>query len=158
MRYMSLVLVAFLMSGCISKLAENEAEKTLDYGMTNSKKVEIKNSETSRTIITMTYLNPIAHDLITQESEKFVVGTYVTSKTGTGTPATLSKFLVNGSAENVSVTPLAADAEVLKLIPSTNAWAKYVLVQAPKTEKLKMELSFENDRSEKVLATFQKDY
>lgn len=158
MRYMSLVLVSFLMWGCASKLAENEGEKTLDYGMTHSKKIEIINSETSKTFVTVMYVNPINHELVTQESEKFIVGTYKATGDGTFDTISLSKFKVNGSDENVTVTPLEANAPLLKLIASVNAWTHYVLVQAPKTEDVKMEISFENDHSQRVSATFRKDF
>ncbi|WP_041957028.1 hypothetical protein [Sulfurospirillum arsenophilum] len=158
MRYFAMVLVAFLMSGCASKLAHDEGEKTLDYSMANSKKIEIKNSETSKTFVTITYLNPINHELITQESEKFIVGTYMATGNGSFDKVELSGFQVNGSDENVTVTPLAQDASVLKLVSSVNAWTNYVLVQAPKTEEIKMEISFENDHSARVTVKFQKDY
>jgi len=158
MRYISLVVVAFLMVGCASKLSENESEKTLDYSVTNSKKIEIINSKTSKTFVTITYLNPINHDLVTQESEKFIVGTYKATGDGAFDKIMLSKFKVNGDDENLTITQLNLDAPILKLITSANAWTNYVLVQAPKTEQVKMEISFENDQSQRVSATFQKDF
>lgn len=158
MRYISMVLTLFLLSGCASKLSENESEKTLDYGMANSKKIEIQNSETSKTFVLITYLNPIHHELVTQESEKFVVGTYKATGDGAFDRVTLSKFKVNGSDENLSITPLAQDAPILKLISTSNAWTNYVLIQAPKTEEIKMEISFENDQSQRVSTTFRKDF
>jgi hypothetical protein len=158
MRYISLVVAAFLMVGCASKLSENESEKTLDYSVTNSKKIEIINSKTSKTFVTITYLNPINHDLVTQESEKFIVGTYKATGDGAFDTINLLKFKVNGKDENLTVTQLSQDAPLLKLITSANAWTNYVLVQAPKTEEIKMEISFENDQSQRVSATFRKDF
>ncbi|KFL34887.1 MULTISPECIES: hypothetical protein [unclassified Sulfurospirillum] len=158
MRYIAMTLIVFLISGCASKLSENESEKTLDYGMANSKKIEIKNSETSKTFVLITYLNPIQHELITQESEKFVVGTYKATGDGAFDKAILSKFKVNGSDANLSITPLSQDAPILKLISTSNAWTNYVLVQAPKTDEIKMEISFENDQSQRVSTTFRKDF
>jgi len=158
MRYISMVLIVFLMAGCASKLSENDGEKTLDYGMTHSKKIEITNSETSKTFVTITYLNPIKDELVTQESEKFIVGTYKATGDGAFDKIMLSKFKVNGSDDNITVTPLEQNASLLKLIASANAWTNYVLVQAPKTEQVKMEISFENDHSGKVSATFRKDF
>ncbi len=158
MRYALMVLVVLMMNGCASKLTEDQHEKLMDYGMANSKKIEIKNSETSKTFVTVTYLNPINHELVTQESEKFIVGTYTATGDSTFDKVTLSNFQVNGTDENVSVTPLNQDAPLLKLVSSANAWTHYVLVQAPKTEEIKMEISFENDRSERVAVKFRKDY
>lgn len=158
MRYIAMICVLFFISGCASKLAENEAEKSLDYGMANSKKVEIKNSETSKTFVIITYLNPINHERITQEREKFIVGTYKASGDGAFEKVALTGFKVNESDEGVSVTPLLQDDPLLKLVSSANAWTHYVLVQAPKTEKIKMEISFESDPSKRVKVGFQKDY
>lgn len=158
MRYLAVILVAFLMSGCVSKLADNEGEKTLDYSMANSKKIEIKNSETSKTFVIITYLNPINHELVTQESEKFIVGTYKASGDSSFEKVTLSSFQVNGSDENITVEPLHKDSPLLKLVPTANTWTNYVLVQAPKTDEIKMEISFENDLSQRVSVKFQKDF
>ena len=158
MRYVLMVLVAWMMSGCASKLADDQHEKLMDYGMANSKKIEIKNSETSRTFVTITYLNPIEHELVDQESEKFIVGTYMATGDGAFEKISLSGFKVNSSDENVTVTPLNQNAPLLKLISSLNAWTNYVLVQAPKTEDFNMEISFENDQSARVSVKFQKDY
>ncbi|MBP1680518.1 MAG: hypothetical protein H6Q35_857 [Proteobacteria bacterium] len=158
MRYLAVILVAFLMSGCVSKLADNEGEKTLDYSMANSKKIEIKNSETSKTFVIITYLNPINHELVTQESEKFIVGTYKASGDSSFEKVTLSGFQVNGSDENITVEPLHKDFPLLKLVPTANTWTNYVLVQAPKTDEIKMEISFENDPLQRVSVKFQKDF
>lgn len=158
MRYLAVILVAFLMSGCVSKLADNEGEKTLDYSMANSKKIEIKNSETSKTFVIITYLNPINHELVTQESEKFIVGTYKASGDSSFEKVTLSGFQVNGSDENITVEPLHKDSPLLKLVSTANTWTNYVLVQAPKTDEIKMEISFENDLSQRVSVKFQKDF
>ena len=158
MQYGLMVLVVLILQGCATKLADDQHEKLMDYGMFNSKKIEIKNSETSKTYVTITYLNPISHELITQESEKFIVGTYRATGDGSFEKVTLSGFKVNGSDENLTVTPLPQEAPLLKLVSSTNAWTNYVLVQAPKTEQIKMEFSFENDQSKRVTTNFQKDY
>lgn len=75
-RFMGIALISFSMFGCASKLVDAENEKVLDYSMTNSKKLEIVNSATSKTFVTVTYLNPLTHEDVNQESEKFIVGTY----------------------------------------------------------------------------------
>lgn len=158
MRYGLMVLVVLMIQGCATNLVDNQHEKLMDYGMSNSKKVEIKNSETSKTFVTITYLNPINHELVTQESEKFIVGTYMATGDGSFEKTTLSHFKINGSDANITVTPLSQDAPVLGLISSLNAWTNYVLVQAPKTEQVKMEFSFESGPSQQVITKFQKDY
>lgn len=158
LRYGLIALCALLLSGCASKLLDAEDEKVLDYSMTNSKKIEIINSPTSKTFITITYLNPLMHEDVSQESEKFVVGTYMATGEGTFNKTTLSGFQINHMHENVKVTPLEHDSPLLKLVPFANAWTSYVLVESPKTEKLKMEISFESDQTQRVSVTFQKDF
>lgn len=156
-RFMGIALISFSMFGCASKLVDAENEKVLDYSMTNSKKLEIVNSATSKTFVTVTYLNPLTHEDVNQESEKFIVGTYLATGDGPTLPMMLQNFKINGQ-KALSVTPLEQGDLLLKLVPSSNGWTKYVLVEAPKTETIKMEISFENDRSQRVSATFQKDF
>jgi hypothetical protein len=158
MRYIMGVCLMFLISGCASKLADNASEKVLDYGMTNSKKIEIKHSETSKTFVVITYLNPLNHPLITQKNEQFIVGTYRATGDEGGGKTTLSSFAVNGKSEEVRVTPLEKDNPLLTLVSSSNAWTDYVLVEAPYTSTIKMELSFETDHLKRVSVAFQKDY
>lgn len=157
-KYALVALSALVITGCASKLADAEGEKVLDYGMTNSKKIEIINSPTSKTFVTITYLTPIQHEAITQDTEKFIVGTYMATGDGTYDKIRLSGFSVNGVYEDVKVTPLEHDNPLLRLVSSSNAWASYVLVESPKTEKIKMEISFESDQSQRVSVTFEKDY
>jgi len=158
LNYALVALSSLMIMGCASKLADLESEKVLDYGVTNSKKIEIINSPTSKTFVTITYLNPIEDEVVTQDTEKFIVGTYLATGNGADEKMKFSGYMVNGSEEGVIVTPLSNDDPLLKLIASANLWTNYVLVESPKTDKLKMEFSFENGHSGKVSATFEKDY
>ncbi|MDD2382981.1 MAG: hypothetical protein PHN18_02190 [Sulfurospirillaceae bacterium] len=161
MKYSSIVMMfSLVFLGCSSKpLASFENEKLLDFGMVNSKKIELLNDKDSKTYFTVTYLNPIKHELInSQESEQFIIGTYVATGEGTTRSMELSNFEVNDSNESISVTKLEKDAPLLTLISSSNPWTEYLLVEAPYHKEHKMKLSFENDRSEKVSVTFQKDF
>jgi len=158
MRYVVAVFLLFLMSGCASKLAHNESEKVLDYGMTHSKKIEIKHSETSRTFVVITYLNPLNHTLVTQESEKFIVGTYMATGEAVSTKTMLQSFAINKKQDDVKVRTLAKDDPLLTLVSSANAWTDYLLVEAPYSDTINMEISFEIDHSQRVSVTFRKDY
>ncbi|MDD3344299.1 MAG: hypothetical protein PHR87_12080 [Sulfurospirillaceae bacterium] len=157
----SFVMILLLMFwGCSSKtLVHSEHEKLLDFGMANSKKVEILGENNAKAYFTITYLNPMKDTLINpQESEKFIVGTYVATGNEKEQSIKLSNFKVNGSSANVNVTKLEKDAPLLSLISSANPWTEYLLIEAPYTKKHKMKLSFENDHSVKVSADFQKDF
>jgi len=158
LKYAFVAVSSLMITGCTSKYADIESEKVLDYGVTNSKKIEIVNSPTSKTFVTITYLNPIQHEAVTQDTEKFIVGTYLATGNGANDKMKFSGYTVNGSKEGVKVTPLSQDNPLLKLVASSNIWTSYILVESPKTDKIKMQLSFESDHSGTVSATFEKDY
>lgn len=153
-------MLGWLFLGCSSSYDTLQVanEQMLDFGMANSKKIQIVNSPTSKTYITITYLNPIKHELLNNDSEKFIVGSYMATGENEMQKVALSNFAINGKKEETKVSPLDKDAELLKLISSSNPWSDYLLVEAPFTEKIDMNISFENDHSKKVLTKFRKDY
>lgn len=157
---MCLVAFSLVIAGCSSKTYTHvENDKLLDFGMANSKKVELRNADNTKTYVTVTYLNPIKHELINPtDTEKFVVGTYLATGEAKVQPVVLSNFAVNGSDENITVTKLDSNASYLSLIASANPWTEYLLIEAPYTSTRNMKISFENDRSEKVSVTLQKDF
>jgi len=160
MRYIFVVMLGWLFLGCSSSYdaLHVESEKVLDFGMANSKKLEITNSPTSKTYITITYLNPIKHEFIKNDSEKFVVGSYVATGENEVQKVVLSNFAINGKKEEIKVSPLDKDAEILKLISSSNPWSDYLLIESPLVKDINMTISFENDHSKRVSAKFRKDY
>lgn len=162
MKYASFFLSVVLLTGCSYKefTAHQHSEKTLDFGMVNSKKIELveENSEIKSYII-VTYLNPISDPLITQENEKFLIGIYTTAKDQSTPKVKLKNFTVNGLlVESSHVRELPFNDPLLGLISSAHPWAEYLLVEAPKTNKIDMLISFENDHSKRVTVSFQKDY
>lgn len=161
MKYTFLILTSlFLFSGCASSVdaLHVENEKVLNFGMANSKKVEIINSNTSKTYVIITYLNPIEHELITKDTEKFIVGTYLATGDDSENQVELSNFEINGVREGIKVSVLDKDAPLLKLVSSSNPWARYILVESPLSEEIDMKFSFESDHSKRVSAVFRKDY
>ena len=160
MRYSVLGLLALLFVGCSSSYdaLQVENEKVLDYGMANSKKIEIVNSQTSKTYIIVTYLTPINHELVIKDTEKFIVGSYTATGEHELEKMTLSNFKVNGKKEEIKVSPLDKNAEILKIVSSSNPWADYILVESPLVSDINMTISFENDHSVMVSAKFRKDY
>jgi len=162
MRYVFLVALAWLIVGCSSKQpdASIEKDKMLNFGMTNSKKVEIIHASSKvKTFVTITYLNPIKHELITNEKEQFVVGTYMATGEESTPKVTLANFEVNTlPKEEIKVTPLSFDNPLLSIVSSSNPWTDYVLVEAPKTDDINMTIRFENDQSSSVSVMFRKDF
>ena len=162
MRYAFLLVVCALIVGCASKQpdASLENDKMLNFGMANSKKLEIINPHSkAKTYVLVTYLNPIKHELITGNFEQFVIGTYMATGEEATPKVALANFEVNNlPKEEIRVTPLPYDSPLLTLISTSNPWTDYILVEAPKTKSLDMTIRFENDHSGKVSASFQKDY
>ncbi len=162
MRYVFLVALTWLFLGCASKQpdASVENDKMLNFSMANSKKVELSHpSSPSKTFVTITYLNPIKHELITQAREQFIVGTYMATGEQSLPKVLLANFEINDSPkEEIKITPLAFGHPLLSLISSANPWTDYLLVEAPISEKIEMTIRFENDLSSSVSVTFRKDY
>lgn len=162
MKYASLLLFLVLFAGCSYKNfpAHQEGEKTLDFGMVNSKKIELVQSDSKvKTYVVITYLNPIKHPLITQEREKFLIGTYQTTGEYQSNSVFLKNFTINELTQGeLFIQKLSYDNPLLSLVSSANPWMEYLLVEAPKSDKIEMLMGFETDRSKRVSVTFQKDY
>lgn len=162
MRYVFLVALVWLIVGCSSKQPDTsiEKDKMLNFGMANSKKVEISHASSKvKTFVTVTYLNPIKHELITNEKEQFVVGTYMATGEESIPKVVLANFEVNSlPKEEITVTPLGFDNPLLSIISSANPWTDYLLVEAPKTDDINMTIRFENDQSSGVSVMFRKDF
>jgi len=162
MRYAFLLVFGVLILGCSSKQpdASLENDKLLNFGMANSKKLELINPDSkAKTYVLVTYLNPIKHELITGDYEQFIVGTYMATGEEAIPKVALANFEVNTlPKEEIKVSKLPFDSPLLKLISSSNPWTDYILVEAPKTDDINMTIRFENDHSGRVSAKFQKDY
>ncbi len=162
MRYMLGVLSLFLIFGCSSKQPDVQAEeeKVLNFGMTQSKKIEMIDTTTqAKTFITITYLQPLKHPLIDQNKEQFIVGVYHMDGVSEAFKTPLKNFSINAiPKESIHVTSLKSDSPLLELVSSSNPWTQYLLVEAPKVDQIDMTIEFESGRSQKVSAKFRKDY
>ena len=162
MRYMLAILGVVLFVGCSSKApdVQVEKEKVLNFGMANSRKIEITEGSTqAKTFVTITYLQPLKHELVNNNKEQFIVGIYYMNGVSEASKAKLHNFTINAIAkENIHVNPLASDSPLLSLVSSSNPWTEYLLVEAPKVDQIDMTIGFESGQSQKVSATFRKDY
>jgi hypothetical protein len=162
MRYVFLLVVCALIVGCSSKQPDVglENDKMLNFGMANSKKLELFNPHSNaKTYVVITYLNPIKHALITGKYEQFIVGTYMATGEEALPKVALANFEINNfPKEEIKVSKLSFDSPFLTLVSSANPWTDYLLVEAPISDTIDMTISFENDRSSRVSASFQKDY
>lgn len=162
MKYAVAIVIVGLLTGCATKQTDAKVhnDTMLNFSVANSKKIElIDPSTTAKTYVMITYLNPIKHALITQESEKFIVGTYMATGEQSTPLVKLANFEVNQlPKEEIKVKHLTFEDPLLALISSANPWTDYLLVEAPKTEDINMTISFENDQLRRVSATFRKDY
>lgn len=160
MKYVLVALFLGLVLGCSQKQPDAHLmrESMLNFSISNTKKIELGEGQ-NRSYITITYLNPIAHELITQEREKFIVGSYGASGAREIPKIALANFEINGlSKEEIRVRKVLFGDPLLSLIPSANPWTEYLLIEAPKTQEIQMMIRFENDQFSQVSVNFQKDY
>lgn len=162
MRYALALLSLLLFVGCSAKQPDEkvETDKLLNFGMTQSKKIEIlENATRAKTYVTITYLHPLKHDSVDKEKEQFVVGVYYMSGVTELSKTTLRNFTINDKANaDIRVVPLSSDSALLKLVSSSNPWSDYVLVETAKMDDIDMTIGFENGQSQRVSAAFRKDY
>ena len=162
MKYAVAIVIVGLLTGCATKQPNERVhnDTMLNFSVANSKKIElIDPSSTAKTYVMITYLNPIKHELITQESEKFIIGTYMATGEQSIPFVKLANFEVNQlPKEEIKVKHLTFEHPLLALVSSANPWTDYLLVETPKTNDINMTISFENDQLRRVSATFQKDY
>ena len=162
MRYALALLSLLLLVGCSSKQPDQKAQtdKLLNFGMTQSKKIEIlENATNAKTYVTITYLQPLKHDIVDKEKEQFVVGIYYMTGVSELSKTTLRNFTINSKANaDIRVVPLSSDSTLLKLVSSSNPWSDYLLIETAKIDEIDMTIGFENGQSQRVSVAFRKDY
>jgi len=135
----AIFIFSFLFLGCSQQY--NKYAKPTDIlkeqALTQTKKVLIKDKETIKAFIVVTYINKINHKLAEQneEVEKFIVSVHIPSEESQELYDKIS-FMVN-EKKDYTVTPILNDDKLLEILPVATKWHKYYLVQAPKNHKRK---------------------
>ncbi len=165
MRYIFMIFFSiFFLVGCSYKHSDLYVgiKKTTEQGVANTKKAEIFKDGKIIIFATITYLNSLQDKQIVDKNlEQFVLGIhYVNFGTGEVKKDLKTKdilFKIDGKA-GVSVKKLDPKSPILDVIPASNPWSQYFLVQTPKIDKNLVKFSFEIYPYKEISLNFEKDY
>ncbi len=164
MRYLLLVII-LVFGGCSYKndYSQVSSKKTTEQGVANTKKVSFPKAGKPQIFVTITYLNSIDNrNFVDKNLEQFVVGIHHISMNSKNKHDKILlkdiKFDIDNSGDFVSVEKIKSNDKILGIIPASNPWSQYFLVQAPLINKNFINFSLEIDPYEKVVLGFEKDY
>jgi hypothetical protein len=155
--------VILLFSGCSYKIDYSHVsdKQTSEQGVANTKKMQLPIGKKPKIFVTVTYLNSIINKkFINKNLEQFVVGIHnigLNTKEEKISQKDI-KFFIENSQVGVSVKKLKADDKILNIIPASNPWSSYYLVQTPIIHKDFIKFSFEIHPFSEASLTFEKDY
>ncbi|NOX16475.1 MAG: hypothetical protein GXP61_10745 [Epsilonproteobacteria bacterium] len=164
MKNLLLVLVLFL-GGCSYK-HDNlymSNKKTTEQGVANTKKVSFPKVGKPEIFVTITYLNSIDNKkFVDKKLEQFVVGIHNVSMNAQNKHKKITIkdviFDIGNSDKFTTVKEIPRDAQILSIIPASNPWSQYYLVQTPRIDKNFVNFSLEILPYPKVVLAFEKDY
>ena len=164
MRY-SLILFIFLFSSCSYK--HNSlyvgSKQVTEQSVANTKKTHILENGKIRIFATVTYLDSLKNQKIVDENkEQFVIGLHFVNFSTQETKIDLNRenihFSVEDSTHLLSVKKLKLNSKILKIIPASNPWSQYFLVETNKIDKNSISFSFQVNSYSKKPFTFEKDF
>lgn len=152
-----------LFSGCSykSEYSYGSDKQTSEQSVANTKKTQLPIGKKPKVFVTVTYLNSIKNkNFIDKNLEQFVVGIHNVDLNAKEKKISSKniKFFIENSQMGVSVKKLKADNQILRIIPASNPWSSYYLVQTPIINKDFIKFSFEIHPFSKASLTFEKDY
>jgi len=161
-RYILLVTI-LLFSACSYKSDYSRVSDklTTEQGVANTKKIQLPASGKPKIFVTITYLNSIKNkDFVDKNLEQFVVGIHNIglSEKEMKLSEKEIKFYIGSSVDFASVKKLKANDKILDIVPASNPWSRYYLVQTPKISKNMIKFSFEIHPFPLASLTFEKDY
>ena len=162
MRYILLVVI-LLFSACSYKSDYSKVsnKQTTEQGVANTKKIQLPVSGKPKIFITVTYLNSLKNkDFVDKNLEQFVVGIHNIGLSEKELKQSVKdiKFSINDSADFLSARELKADDKILDIVPASNPWSTYYLVQTPKISKNIIKFIVEIYPFSEASLTFEKDY
>jgi len=136
-KIISLLTIVFLFLGCSTKVNKYKTSSDIlkEQALTLTQKAVIKDDKTIKAFAIVTYINEINHEFVekNEEVEKFVVSIHIPGDEDQKLYKKVD-FRINGKKE-YTVTSLANDDALLKILPAVTLWSKYFLVEAPKDYK-----------------------
>ncbi len=164
MKYIFLVSV-LLLSACSYKHDSLYvgSKKVTEQSVANTKKMQIVKNGKTRIFITVTYLDSFKNQkIVNKDQEQFVVGFHFVSFDGKEIEKNLSpkdlKIDIADSTHLVNIRKLKSNSQILKIIPASNPWSQYFLVQTPRINKNILKFTLQVDSYKKTTLKFEKNY
>ena len=164
MKYVLLVFIMFFNS-CSYKHNNLYVgdKKTTEQSVANTKKSQIMQNHKVKIFITVTYLDFINNQKIVDKTkEQFVVGfhfvNFGTKEVERDLSAKDIKFTIGSKTTLVDVIKLKPKSPILQIIPASNPWSQYFLVQTPKIEKNLIKFTLKIPPYKKISLEFKKNY
>ncbi len=139
------------------------SKKTTEQGVANTKKTQIMKNGKVKIFVTVTYLDSLKNQkIIDKNKEQFVVGFYFVNFGTKEIEKKLSvkdiKFSIEDDTHLVSVKKLKPNSSILQIIPASNPWSQYFLVQTPRIYKNIIKFTLKVDSYKKTVLEFEKNY
>ncbi|MCF6173880.1 MAG: hypothetical protein L3J44_08915 [Campylobacteraceae bacterium] len=164
MKNLLLILVLFL-TACSYKhdslYVSNK--KTTEQGVANTKKVSFPKKGKPKIFVTITYLNSINNKkFVDKKLEQFIIGIHNVGMDENGKHKKITfknlKFKIGKSGDFASVKKIKKNNPILSIIPASNPWSQYYLIETPIINKNFVDFSLEIYPYSKAVLTFEKDY
>lgn len=157
--------VVLLFSGCSYKYNNlyTGDKKITEQSIANTKKSQILRDGKVRIFITVTYLNSLENQkIIDKNKEQFVVGFHFVNLNPEDSTKNLEakdiEFHIGGQSRLVHVQKIKPDSPILQIIPASNPWSQYFLVQTSKIDKNVIKFSLRIFDYKPISLRFTKDY
>lgn len=157
MRYIFVFGLIFLFFGCNSKqkVGYFDEDKISQQAVVNTRKEEISQGE-NRTLLAVTYINPIEKSNIKQNDEQFVINIFTNDEKKLDSLITGASL--NGKTKGISCKKLDINSSLAKLSPTYSKWGRYFLLKAPLQKKKILKLTIQIDKKQRVSLDFLKDF
>ena len=138
-----------LLAGCASKeeqalMEAYETKKSYHQQLQKTEKTQLYDGNSTKALLTATYLNEQNLDEEYNPDEVFVVGVYIDDIEGESFDQEWYSLTLNGSAPK-SIQELAADDPLLKHISFVSEWNHFYIITFPHTSSKSFKLVFESE-------------
>ncbi len=139
------------------------SKKTTEQGVANTKKTQILKNGIIRIFVTVTYLDSLKNQaLVNKNKEQFVIGFHFVNFSTQKTKTDLNKkdiiFTIDNKTDSLSVKKLKSNSKLLQIIPASNPWSQYFLVETNKINKNNISFSFKVNSYPQKSFVFEKDF
>ena len=141
--------VMALLAGCTSKeeqalMEAYDAKKSYHQQLQKTEKTQLYDGNSTKALLTATYLNEQNSDKEYKPDEVFVVGIYIDDIEEESFDQEWYSLTLNGSAPK-SIQELAADDPLLKNISFISEWNYFYIITFPHTSSKSFKLVFESE-------------